>query len=314
MQADPVAIDKAVRASVSRVLLADKNKKDGARPDVAISDRLVPIARKAALRFLSPFVKREMFRRALVAVKRVVHLAEAVGEGGKSALVRKCLDGAKDAKAKKAVAELQRIGEGVFADVFAIDRDRAAKLVMIGEGKWRGSTLAEFETEVAMSRAAAKAGVGPAVYDAFPCFADAEGRIAAIMVMRRVHGVVLSEWLRSNPTDARRQKMADRLEKAINKLHAASVFHHSMNPENVMVEKGDVPVIIDYGNAQQTPERVWSSRRGVDERHADFWILDRIKDVRDVRSIRDGDSEKREIKRVTENVLDDLIGAGIVTF
>ncbi len=58
--------------------------------------------------------------------------------------------------------------------------------------------------------------------DAFPCLADEEGRMVGVIVMRRVKGKTLKEWMSSNPSAAKREKMAKALEQAVGRLHSES--------------------------------------------------------------------------------------------
>jgi predicted Ser/Thr protein kinase len=328
MQFDANAIDAAVRASVDRLLKADKvakaakakrgsKKTEEGPPPPSVDDEFgngrmygrsvfgtASVARRATFEFLVPFVKRALLRRAVADVKRVVRLSSAVGPGKDKALLRSCMLGAAaSGKKKPSFDNIDTIGGGYNGQMFALDASSAAKVINVE--RLEGG-LADFELEVVMARAAAGTGVGPEVLDAFPCLADEEGRMVGVIVMRRVKGKTLREWLDASPSAAKREKMAKALEQAVDRLHSASIYHHDLHSTNVMVEgRDDRPVVIDYGSATNNETNKWIERirKNGKVQHTDYRIVDEVR--RGDEGTRQGQIE--EARQLTQRVMDDKL-------
>ena len=274
MNVDLAKIDAAVKAAVAKFAASENSasKKAGATNQSTIS-----VTRKAMIKFLTPFVQRELQRRTLADVKRVVRVVDSF-DGGKDALARTCLSSAfasaSASPLKKALEKLNRYGYGT---VFAIDKERVVKIIKFDHREDAKEKLDKFMFEVEMSRAAAKLKVSPKVIDAFPCFMDANGELIGLIVMQRINGETLESWLSKTPSPVKRRAVSAKLEAAIQKLHDADIFHHSLWEDNVMVSSSGEPFIIDFGHANHEPLKTsWSFNRGSDNRHRDFSILDQF--------------------------------------
>ena len=311
MNVDVAAFDAAVKSAVAHQLRPAKKKgrdDDGGAAKVPGRDDVQSVERTALVGFVAPFVARELVRRAVADVKGLVRLADAV-DGGANALARKCLIGNDPKLVGVVKGAFERLGRGSYGAVLAIDRTRAVKVIRCTLSDL-DDKMAAFATEVEMSRAAASLGVAPEVLDAFPCIADADGMVVGLIVMRRVVGKPLSGWLAEKPSKARREALAAKLEGAIKKLHRASVFHHDLHDNNVMVTKAgrdETPVIVDFGHASRDPARKWSFKHDENGRHRDFNILDDVKRTRD-----DGYWHAPEGSALVLAVLDDLLRQGII--
>ena len=297
---DAERMDAAVRASVGRIISLQRNEKEN--PQTRRQDEMAPAVRKAELKLLVPLVARELRRRAIAKVKRAVRLYEAVGT--KAAFAQSCIvssEGKAGKKKPSAVASaLASLGSGANGDVFAIDAARAVKLVVMHRKGDEDLQIAEFQREAEMSRAAARIGVGPAVLSTFVCMADLEGQLAGVIVMRRLKGKTLKDWADSKPSDARRRVMEGRIEALLAKMHGASIYHNDMHAGNVMVEKGDRPLIIDYGLASSSKDNDNFELKKRDKKHADFRVVDFL------RGNAQWWRESLEFKKFVERVLDDM--------
>ena len=311
MNVDLAAVDAAVKRVVAHRLLLKKTDDD--KRDTS-TDAIRTVERKAMTGFIAPLVERELSRRALADAKGLVRLMDAV-EGGGEALARKCLQGSNTKLGRLVKGAFERLGRGAFGTVFAIDATRAVKVVRIEDGDAVDEKMADFATEVEMCRAAAKLGVAPEVFDAFPCFADVDGEVAGLIVMRRVVGETLFSWLAKKPSKAKCDALAAKLDDAIQKLHRASVFHHDLHGNNVMVAnvgRTTTPFIVDFGLATRDPVHNWNRFNNYkNDRHRDFRVLDDVKEVHDEDHWRNsGDKRARAV--FVEAVLDDLLQQGVL--
>lgn len=175
-----------------------------------------------------------------------------------------------------------RLGAGAFGHVFPLDARRAVKLTRLRKHRWMRVRLTPkqaFEHEVGMMRRAAAAGVGPKVLDSYAC-CDELGPCFGVIVMERVPGKTLTEWRDANKNKKRAEAVRARLLAAIEKLHAAGVFHNDLHSSNVMVTpRGDVR-IVDYGLATPDARQLFPMPgEGPGFRHHDFRIVDRWGDA-----------------------------------
>lgn len=246
----------------------------------------IRLKKKLLLGFLKPFVGREIRRTLVSKAKSIARVIDSKMEKYDSKdIATACLD---LHSGKKSKSKSLNLGAGYFGGTFAIDSKRCLKMVKIDNQK----DIDLFNQEVKMMRlAAAKApGVGPGVFDSFPCLQEVSGELVGLIVMERIDGVDLREWLnktrREGDKNENAKKVADkkismvkeRLEKAIGKLHAAGIFHHDLHEGNVIVtSKGDMPRIIDFGFASESMVIDYSVFFGQDkDRHRDYRILKRF--------------------------------------
>jgi RIO-like serine/threonine protein kinase len=71
----------------------------------------------------------------------------------------------------------------------------------------------------------------------------------------------------------RMDAVKNRLNASIEKLHRASIFHHNLRQRNVIVDKNDIPRIIDFSDASNKPEDDWTRWHGTKSPHDDFYVL-----------------------------------------
>jgi predicted Ser/Thr protein kinase len=206
------------------------------------------------------------------------------------------------------------LGEGAFGRVFAATGNRAVKVVKLGEQRWRtvSDVRAAFLNEVAMHRVAAAAGVAPRLHDGYAC-CSRFGECYGLLVMDRVRGVALHDWLRKPKLSlAARQAVAAALEAAVRKLHARGVYHNDLHPGNVMVTGGGKGVVIvDFGLAGGKGGRGRRRRpAGGDKRHDDFDVVDDV--LRGKGDLGGWRESSPELDRIIDAVTAALLGSGAV--
>jgi serine/threonine protein kinase len=90
------------------------------------------------------------------------------------------------------------------------------------------------------------------------------GRYHGCRVRRdRITGIVLDQYkvnlydfLLHDGGRVDREKFMARLESAVDHLHQLGLAHNDINPNNVMVEAEDMPILIDFGSCQPFGKRV----------------------------------------------------------
>ncbi len=71
----------------------------------------------------------------------------------------------------------------------------------------------------------------------------------AFLVMDYVEGQSLREWMQTRPYCARILKVLNDLLNTLEYLHASGVVHRDIKPDNIIVQQGDKPILIDFGAA-----------------------------------------------------------------
>lgn len=303
---DPAAVDAAVRDAVKAELESSASSDDAS--DFSRTT-IEPVERKALLGFLMPYVDRELKRVLLAKVKKAVRILDSNASESprnKAKLAASCV-GLVLGGRRTASGKLERIGFGGYGQVFAIDAKRAVKMVDIDDK----NDLDDFNAEVEMMKRASKANVSPAVIEAVPCFSDGVGVLAGIIVMDRIPGRNLRDWINvDKPSAAKREAVRDKLEAAIVALHKLSVYHHDLHAHNVMVTPKGEPFIVDFGYATSTPERNRLNRMMNKDRkrHVDFDVLDEFDEDDDAAYARRRMRWAGDAKKMAVRVLGRLCG------
>jgi tRNA A-37 threonylcarbamoyl transferase component Bud32 len=304
---DPAAVDAAVREAVKAELESSVSSDDASD---ASRTTIETVERKALLGFLMPYVDRELKRVLLAKVKKAVRILDSNASESprnKAKLAASCV-GLVLGGRKTASDKLERIGFGGYGQVFAVDAKRVVKMVDIDNK----NDLDDFNAEVEMMKRASKANVSPAVIEAVPCFSDGVGVLAGIIVIDRIPGRNLRDWIDvDKPSAAKREAVRDKLEAAIVALHKLSVYHHDLHAGNVMVTPKGEPFIVDFGHATSTPERNnrFLNRMNKDrKRHEDFDVLDAFDDDDDAAYARRRMRWAGDAKKMAFRVLGRLCG------
>lgn len=167
------------------------------------------------------------------------------------------------------------LGNGSYGTVYAIDEKRAVKLFELPNRQAANEKKKAFQAEVDMGKKAFRLSVGPQVLDSYVCSARHKKHFGVI-VMARIHGPDLQDWIKK-ASAAKITSMHAKVETLVAKMHKGGLFHNDLHAGNIIVAKGDQPVVVDFSFARSTPapqEQRWLVGNN---RHADFFILDRIK-------------------------------------
>lgn len=166
----------------------------------------------------------------------------------------------------------QRLGSGAYGAVFDVGKGRVTKLIQLFQPRGRNRGAREvFDSEVDMMKRAARLGVGPAVHDSYACCSKF-GACYGVIVMDRVKGVTLREWLNGQRTPKQIETVREALLGAIEKLHKGGVYHNDLHPGNIIVVNNKEIRIIDYGMARDNgARRPQVPNKG--RQHRDFAVL-----------------------------------------
>ena len=157
------------------------------------------------------------------------------------------------------------IGEGVHGVVFdaCLGDDcsyawKVAPLSSFSRSPEHALALAEETTDIAHFMG--EKGIGPRVYDSWICYVDSKGVDLKIplyfMVMEKLQGVVLSDFLQSIRDESARDKRAEfdrartQAEEMLEEMHDLQVVHRDLNSGNIFVGKHRV-WFIDFGQSRR---------------------------------------------------------------
>lgn len=137
------------------------------------------------------------------------------------------------------------LGYGADGEVWLLESGYAAKVgIMRQDADAAERELESVMHEVTAARAASKAGVSPAVHDAWFCSSPV--RIAYVIVMDAIEGgTTLRKW-KKKASSSDRRKMYDQVEALTVKLNGLGIFHDDLHDANIMVDKSGKPWIIDF--------------------------------------------------------------------
>ena len=66
-------------------------------------------------------------------------------------------------------------------------------------------------------------------------------------VMEYIEGVTLHDWLVSNKDYKKTAMLMEKVALAIDYAHSKSIIHHDLKPGNIMIDKNDIPYVMDFG-------------------------------------------------------------------
>lgn len=91
---------------------------------------------------------------------------------------------------------------------------------------------------------------------------EVEG-LGTCIVMEYVDGQTLSDWLRTDPSESRRKRVARKITEAVRYIHSKGVAHRDLKPSNILVSyNGDNVKIIDFGLADTDSHAVMKNPAG----------------------------------------------------
>jgi ABC-type branched-subunit amino acid transport system substrate-binding protein len=117
-----------------------------------------------------------------------------------------------------------------------------------------------FQREQLLLMQVAHAGI-PRGHDVFS-ISLANGRVIQCLVMERIPGENLEQWIKQQPAMTQAQAIAGlkQLLHTLDYIHQRNVFHRDIKPSNIMRKPDGTLVLIDFGSTRQVTETVLSDR------------------------------------------------------
>ncbi len=143
---------------------------------------------------------------------------------------------------------MREVGIGGMGRVYqAIDRDldEVVALKVLRGVDAEGKQVERFLREIKLARRIAH----PNVVKVFDLGSWREHRYIS---MEYVDGVNLEQWRRLQPEieTAKAVRMMSQVARALGTAHALGIVHRDIKPQNILVQAGDVPKILDFGIAR----------------------------------------------------------------
>lgn len=152
----------------------------------------------------------------------------------------------------------ERLGEGGMGIVYRANQRRTGRDIALKAIRPRMVSPAlrvRFEREVA-NLAKLRHPSLVRLFDA-DVFTDASGNEQLFYTMDLVEGTGLDVWLRdSGASLERRLLLLEKLCRGVQAAHEQGIVHRDLKPQNILVENGDQPVILDFGLARLRGELI----------------------------------------------------------
>jgi hypothetical protein len=178
----------------------------------------IPVALQVIERVVRPIIDTEILRHDLL---------------GQYDILGGCDDCLESKKLKKAKV----LGSGAFGTVFDIGSARCIKVETIFDAK----IGLGIENAILMG----KKKVGPKVHKWHLC--GCNSAVYLVMEMDKISGMTLGSWLRKKTRGIKElDDMYASVKKKIQKMKASGVTHNDLHADNVMIDKSNVPWIIDF--------------------------------------------------------------------
>lgn len=93
----------------------------------------------------------------------------------------------------------------------------------------------------------------PKFYDAFDCYDEEYDEYNRVLIMEKVIGTTLYDYLLSHPLTL---SLTNKIKNAIDILHACKVTHDDLHAENILITSFGEVKIIDFGNSRILGEQI----------------------------------------------------------
>ncbi|KAI9831652.1 MAG: hypothetical protein M1819_004718 [Sarea resinae] len=84
------------------------------------------------------------------------------------------------------------------------------------------------------------------------------GRITGLVLDR--HPIGLRDYLKHEIGTINKELFMETLESAIHHLHSLGWAHNDLNPDNILINKAGMPILIDFGSAREIGQELSTSR------------------------------------------------------
>ena len=158
------------------------------------------------------------------------------------------------------ITKENRLGSGMYGDVYKVDDKTAVKVQMINledkliESSRKGKKLHKIvSNEITSSKKMGKNGLGPEIYDHAVCQLG-ENVYALLIYMELIVGITLNDWFDKEHTPEELDQMKEQILEAIDKMHKMKIIHNDIHYNNMLVTDEGKLKIIDMGLATDFDE------------------------------------------------------------
>lgn len=159
---------------------------------------------------------------------------------------------------------LQRIGQGGLGQTFDVDDSGTIKVLKVlslqrfDDPEGRQMAIALFQREADVLSRLRCAGVPKVEADGYFVVMTAEQEPIYCLVMEKIAGCNLEQWLEARQNQPIEQKQAiawlKQLINILDTLHQAGLIHRDVKPSNIMLKPDGQLVLIDFGSVREVTE------------------------------------------------------------
>ena len=154
-----------------------------------------------------------------------------------------------------------------FGIVYKAFEDFTAKILKVLQEKWNNEPKAvelfkrEYDVLLELSRQNV---TGVPRADAYFQYSTREGKILHCLVMEKVEGINLEQWLNQydNLSQKRALKWLREITLILDKIHQQNWLHRDIKPPNIMLRNSGELVLIDFGTAREETQTYHQKVKG----------------------------------------------------
>ncbi len=159
---------------------------------------------------------------------------------------------------------LKRLGQGGFGQTFVVD-DRGRRKVLkilslerFSSPEWKQKAISLFQREAHVLSRLEHPGIPKVEPDGFFTLIDQRGEAIYCMVMEKIDGPNLKQWMekRGNKPIPQEQAIAwlKQLAEILDQLHQQELVHRDLKPANIMLRANGHLALIDFGAVREVTE------------------------------------------------------------
>jgi len=159
---------------------------------------------------------------------------------------------------------IRQLGKGGFGRAFELDDCgtlKVLKVLNLGrfhslEGKKKAVSL--FQREAAVLSRLNHPGIPRVELDGYFVYSEENGETLHCLVMEKIEGVNLKQWLKNSPNQPLTEKQAiawlKQLSEILAQLHQQELVHRDIKPSNIMLRPNGQLVLIDFGAVREVTD------------------------------------------------------------
>lgn len=159
---------------------------------------------------------------------------------------------------------LKRLGQGGFGQTFVVD-DRGRRKVLkilslerFSSPEWKQKVISLFQREAHVLSRLEHPGIPKVEPDGFFTLIDPSGETLYCLVMEKIDGPNLKQWMekRGNKPILQEQAIAwlKQLAEILDQLHQQELVHRDLKPANIMLRSNGHLALIDFGAVREVTE------------------------------------------------------------